>query len=318
MLQQRVVNGLLGGGRIGHVEQDHAVFVNAPASFRPDYGQVSVKRVARRDEVLAAPEALLGDGFQASWPPARPSQDGQANQCSHCRAAQPPGRDGEGGGSQQIQHGQQPGDFERVQIPDQQQSRHHAAARRPHGFPQVNRTGSVAGGRGGRGGVDLAACREQGSRKNAERGQRGKRSEQQGTRPQNLARHRLEDAFCGTHSQDGPGQDGSDQHLDAGHQAARLAGARGKAPGQTAARSRPEEPTSEHQPDGTLVAIEHHHQFAQKHDLCNGGREANQNKNCPNSECSLHTSTIRRKLVVKSKVHQPWIPKRHRRDGVKP
>src|ERR1035437_4500714 len=75
MLQQRVVNGLLGGGRIGHVEQDHAVFVNAPASFRPDYGQVSVKRVARRDEVLAAPEALLGDGFQASWPPARPSQD---------------------------------------------------------------------------------------------------------------------------------------------------------------------------------------------------------------------------------------------------
>ena len=66
MLQQRVVNRLLGGGRIGHVEQDHAVFVNAPASLRPDYGQVSVNRVARGDQVQAAPQALLGDGFQAS------------------------------------------------------------------------------------------------------------------------------------------------------------------------------------------------------------------------------------------------------------
>ncbi len=51
--------------------------------------------------------------------------------------------------------------------------------------------------------VNLAACREQGSGKNAERPKRGKRSEQHGARPQHLARHRLEQAFGGAHGQDG-------------------------------------------------------------------------------------------------------------------
>jgi len=36
VFQQCVVNRLLGGGRIGHGEQDHAVFVDAPAAFRAD------------------------------------------------------------------------------------------------------------------------------------------------------------------------------------------------------------------------------------------------------------------------------------------
>jgi hypothetical protein len=84
-----------------------------------------------------------------------------------------------------------------------------------------------------------------------------------------------------------------------------LPGARGKVPGQAAARGRPEEPACQHQPDGALIAIENHHQFAQKHNLGNGGGEASQGKNRPNSESGLHTSRIRRKLVLKSKVHQP-------------
>jgi len=302
MLQQRVVNGLFGGRRIGHVEQDDAVFVNGPASFRADHGQASVDRVARGDEVLAAPEALLGEGFQALRPAARPGQDGHAEQSARGGVAQPTDRDGEAACRQEIEHGQPAGDFERVPIADEQQSGQHAAARRPHRFPQVNRTGSLTGGRAGRGGVNPAARREQGSRKNAERAQGGERGEQHRTRPQNLARHRLEDAFGGTHGQDRARQNGRDQHLDAGHQAARLPCARGQVAGQAAAGGRPEEPACEHQPEGALVAIEHHHQLPEEHDLGNGGGEANQNENCANSASGLHTSRIRRKLVVKSKV----------------
>jgi hypothetical protein len=61
--------------------------------------------------------------------------------------------------------------------------------------------------------------------------------------------------------------------------------------------------------------MEYHHQFAQQHDLGNGGRDANQDKNRPNSAYGLHISTIRLKLVLKSK---PWSPNLHRPTGAKP
>jgi len=86
MLQQCVVNGLFRSGRVGHVEQDDAVFVNAPASFRPNDGQASVDRVARRDQVHAAPEVRLGDGFQISRPTGKRQYGGNANQAAHRRA----------------------------------------------------------------------------------------------------------------------------------------------------------------------------------------------------------------------------------------
>jgi len=82
MLQQRVVDGLLGRWRIGHVEQNHAVFVDAPAPFRADDGQAAVNRVARRDQVQAAPEVRLGDGFQPLWPAGKRQYGGNANQAA--------------------------------------------------------------------------------------------------------------------------------------------------------------------------------------------------------------------------------------------
>jgi hypothetical protein len=103
MLQQRIVNGLLGGGRVGHVEQNHAVFVNAPAALRSHYGQVSVDRAARGDQLLAAPEALLGDGFEALRPAGKAQQGGPAKQSRHYRVAKPPGRDGQAARRHQVQ-----------------------------------------------------------------------------------------------------------------------------------------------------------------------------------------------------------------------
>jgi hypothetical protein len=64
--------------------------------------------------------------------------------------------------------------------------------------------------------------------------------------------------------------------------------------------------------------MEHHHQLAQEHDLSDGGGDANQDENRAHSDGGLHTSTIRRKLVLKSKAAELWIPKPVRQGGAKP
>jgi hypothetical protein len=114
------------------------------------------------------------------------------------------------------------------------------------------------------------------------------------------------------------GRNGRDQHLDAGHQATRLPCAcAAKWPARLLPAAVQKSQLASISPREALVAIEHHHQLPEEHGLGNGGGEANQNENCANSASGLHTSRIRRKLVVKSKAHQPWISRRHRRDGAK-
>ena len=80
-----------------------------------------------------------------------------------------------------------------------------------------------------------------------------------------------------------------------GSQTTIQAAGRRSLPRQRGARGRPGQPTGQHQPHGDLIPVKDHHQLAQKHDLGDGGGEANLDSQRANSESGPHITRISRR-----------------------
>jgi hypothetical protein len=261
VLQQSVVDGFLGGGRVGRGSRRQAGLVKGPAALGLDHGEVAVNGVARLDDAEAAPERVERNIFERlccnpAGSPHRGCQQGRPGS-----AQRQPRRNHE------VHARHQPRNTERPQPADQHQAGHYTPYRRPGGFQQVDAT---AGGRGvllRRLHAQPARRGEQPAGKRTERRQHGQAHQQHSPGPQHLARHRLQRLPAPAHRCNAQRERQGDAELQHRHQALRPPAADRDPPEQPTTRGRPDEPACQHQPERKLVAVENHHQLAHEDDL---------------------------------------------------
>ncbi len=195
MLEQGVVDRLLGRGRIRNGRHRDAALVDRAAPFARDHRQVAVDRVLAPDQAEAAPQPIERGALQACDDRSRKSERRQHRDRRgepHSRTAQEQCRRRD-----QVRGRHQEGDLECAGMAQQHDAREQAARRGAGRFEQVHRAGGFARGGAGFSAVKAAGRGEQAARQHTERAQRDEADRQHCTRSQGFPRCRCDEFPAG-------------------------------------------------------------------------------------------------------------------------